>query len=371
MISGNNKGFFAAHWDWLVAGLGALALAGGAAVMCLPADEEAEGLGGPAPRGKKDGLAAVDLKPYGDLVARFSAPGKITEPAESSDSYLASGRRVFCESADMTSEKKGCGRPIPFGVKVCPYADCGVKQPEEVKVAIDTDGDGLTDEWEKKYGLNPNDPADADADLDKDGFTNIEEHDAGTDPSDPASHPDYRDSLKLALPLKQTTLPFYFERVMPLPGGVYRFYFKDPNKKNDYGQKGKVYDPKGGEEIGKTGFVVKSYEHKTKKVEIAADKSATKKLTREVDVSTATLERKSDKKVVVVAINEKNKPIDIQAKLVYERGETKEFFVVKGQEIDLNGTKFTIEDLAREGKKVKIVVANETLGKKTLEALEQ
>lgn len=370
MISRNDKGFFAAHWDWLVAGLGILALLGGVITLCLPAGDDEGDFGGSAARGKKDGLAEVDLKPYADLVTRFSTPAKVTEPSETGDSYLASGRRVFCEQGEMGSEKKACGRPIPFGIKVCPYADCGVKQPEEIKVEVDTDGDGLFDEWEKKYGLNPNDPSDADTDLDNDGFTNIEERDAGTDPTDPASHPDYRDSLQLALPLKQTTLPFYFERVMPLPGGVYRFYFKDPNKKNDYGQKGLVYSPKAGEDIGKTGFVVKSYQHKTAMREIAADKTS-QKLKREVDVSTATIERKADKKVVVIALNEMNKPIDIQAKLVYERGTTKELLVVKGDVIDLNGTKFTIEDISREGKKVKVVVANETLGKKTLEALEQ
>ena len=370
MISRNDKGFFAAHWDWIVAGVGVLALVGGATVMCLPPSEDDDGMGGPAPRGKKDGLTAVDLGSYEDCVARFKKPGTITEPAETSDSYLASGRRVFCEQGEMASEKKACGRPIPFGVKFCPYADCGVKQPEEIKVEVDTDGDGLFDEWEKKYGLNPNDPTDADGDLDNDGFTNIEERDAGTDPTDPNSHPDYRDSLKLALPLKQTTLPFYFEKVMPLPGGEYRFYFKDPNSKNDYGQKGRVYNPKTGEEIGKTGYVVKGYAAKTAEVAIAGDKNA-KKLTKKVDVSEAALERKSDKKPIVAVLNKKGIPVDIQAKLVYERGDVKELLVVKGQTIDLNGTKFTVEDIVREGKKVKVVVAHETLGKKTLEALEQ
>ena len=47
---------------------------------------------------------------------------------------------------------------------------------------IDTDKDGLPDAWEKKYGLNPNDPSDATIDSDKDGYTNIEEYINGTDP---------------------------------------------------------------------------------------------------------------------------------------------------------------------------------------------
>lgn len=41
---------------------------------------------------------------------------------------------------------------------------------------IDTDGDGMPDEWEKKNGLNPNDPSDANLDCNGDGYTNIEKY---------------------------------------------------------------------------------------------------------------------------------------------------------------------------------------------------
>ena len=47
----------------------------------------------------------------------------------------------------------------------------------------DTDRDGMPDAWEKKYGLNPNDPSDAALDKDRDGYTNIEEWLNGTDPT--------------------------------------------------------------------------------------------------------------------------------------------------------------------------------------------
>jgi hypothetical protein len=46
----------------------------------------------------------------------------------------------------------------------------------------DTDGDGLPDSWEKKYDLDPKNPADATADLNGDGYTNIEEFINGTEP---------------------------------------------------------------------------------------------------------------------------------------------------------------------------------------------
>lgn len=47
----------------------------------------------------------------------------------------------------------------------------------------DSDGDGMPDEWEIKYGLNPNDPSDANGDLSGDGYTNIEKYINGIDPT--------------------------------------------------------------------------------------------------------------------------------------------------------------------------------------------
>lgn len=46
----------------------------------------------------------------------------------------------------------------------------------------DTDNDGMPDEWEKKYNLDPENPTDADYDEDGDGLTNIKEYETGTNP---------------------------------------------------------------------------------------------------------------------------------------------------------------------------------------------
>lgn len=51
---------------------------------------------------------------------------------------------------------------------------------------IDSDKDGMPDEWEKKYsklGLNPNNPKDANLDCNGDGYTNIEKYINGIDPT--------------------------------------------------------------------------------------------------------------------------------------------------------------------------------------------
>ena len=46
----------------------------------------------------------------------------------------------------------------------------------------DSDMDGMPDEWEKKYGLDPADPSDANGDINEDGYTNIEKYINGIDP---------------------------------------------------------------------------------------------------------------------------------------------------------------------------------------------
>ncbi len=59
-------------------------------------------------------------------------------------------------------------------------------QTNEVKGTVnDTDYDGIPDDWERYYGLDPNDLNDAHDDPDGDGVSNLEEYRANTEPRDP------------------------------------------------------------------------------------------------------------------------------------------------------------------------------------------
>lgn len=369
MISRGDKGnFFTAHYDWLAVGIGVLVLALGAVfyVMALGEEEAAtvQDKMSEVRRMKpaETGVKAVDLSAYQTASRLVKAPPVVAEVSEKSESFLASERRVMCK----------CKKAISGDVKKfpkCPY--CGEQQQEELVVVLDADGDGMPDEWEKRFGLNPANAADADEDADKDGFTNLEEYKAKTDPTDAKDHPDYLDSLKIVLPLKETYLPFVFTKATKIPTG-WRCEFFDPKKKDVKRGNTGYFTATIGEEIAKSGFIVKSYEQKSEKRE----KKGMKGMFFNVDVSEVKLERKTDGKSISLVICSpktfKPAPVDVQATLVYERGATKNFEVVPGTEIDLNGTKYRISEIKAVGKGAKVTVENSLSTKKrVIEALEQ
>jgi len=88
-----------------------------------------------------------------------------------------------------------CDRPIPYFALVCPF--CRKDQPEIKELSPDRDSDGMPNDWETQYGLNPLNPADAAGDLDNDGFTNLEEFKFETRPNDAQDRPPWTAKLYL------------------------------------------------------------------------------------------------------------------------------------------------------------------------------
>ena len=355
----SRQNFFKAHWDWLVAlaGLLMLGFAGFYLVQSIEqTSDDAKAAydsfksGMPRPR---EAVEPADLSLPQKAFKELKAPSKLPALDPKKKSFLGSERRVFCQKGDDSSKKEACGRPIPADAEVCPFPDCGMKQ-HVAKVEVDSDGDGLPNDWEKKYGLNPNDPTDADKDADGDGFTNREEFEAKTDPRDPKDHPAYWDSLSVAGAAQQTTLPFWFKSYSPIRNG-YRYTFqlldKSGNDLKGYGTVSAIKD----EQIGKTGFFVGEFSKKSEMREIAGSKG----LKKSVDVSVVELVRKADGKKMDVTISVRVNPIETQVPLKYTRGQNSwDKTVSEGTELDLNGEKYRVVKLKVSDQGSEVTVEN-------------
>ncbi len=324
-IRKSDDSIFKANWDKFAALGGLCILAIVAVFSFMPSGDEGEASSSFMPGSKQQKLDS-DTKNLEDLFARALTPKKHNEVSDTKKSFLASELRVSCSSPDGA----GCGLPIPFSDEKCRF--CGVSQTKEIVAVTDADGDGLTDEYEKNNGLNPN-LADADADTDGDGFTNNEEFIAKTKPNDATSHPDYIDYIELRQPLKQEFSTLQFDRVMPY-GKDYRYYFKMPGRQNkvDRGN----FSALKGEEVGNTGFVVHSYEAKSYKKAVKGGMPVT------VNISEASLKRKSDGKIIKFVIGAKTTPTDVQATLSFTRAGVADVAVVEGQKFKVKDTEFVV-----------------------------
>ncbi len=86
-------------------------------------------------------------------------------------------KRVIEETRKGTAAYKGSKTGLP-GLPDTQADVGGWEDYPEVRRPADwdTDGDGMPNAWEKKKGLNPDDPSDGAADANQDGYTNLEEY---------------------------------------------------------------------------------------------------------------------------------------------------------------------------------------------------
>ena len=116
-----------------------------------------------------------------------------------------------------------CGKIVPFyyfSDRRCP--ECGkelktpsnVGKPRRIRMITgdDSDGDGISDVDEQRYGLNSGDPADALFDADGNGFSNLFEVENNFDPRMPNSCPPlwyrlrFRGVDRVELPIRLTSI---------------------------------------------------------------------------------------------------------------------------------------------------------------------
>lgn len=117
------------------------------------------------------------------------------------------------------TREKGCGKMIPrsyFAKLNCPECGALLEAPvaaartrRNVITADDSDGDGMPDAYERKYGLNPGDPMDAQYDKDGDGFSNYFEMVSKTDPGMAYNRPPLWMRLRLVA-VDRVVLPISF-----------------------------------------------------------------------------------------------------------------------------------------------------------------
>ncbi|MBU0456502.1 MAG: chitobiase/beta-hexosaminidase C-terminal domain-containing protein, partial [Gammaproteobacteria bacterium] len=109
----------------------------------------------------------------------------------SSTSIILSARQAGATEKVMLT-MPNANKLYYFAIKVCDEAG-NISTLSEVASAtsymVDTDGDGMSDDWETGHNLNPN-TNDSSLDPDEDGLTNLREYQVGTDPNNPDSDGD-------------------------------------------------------------------------------------------------------------------------------------------------------------------------------------
>jgi hypothetical protein len=200
------------------------------------------------------------MKPITEAVLASTAP-IATPPLDDAmvnriDQIMSSPRQIAAAQrrmmvGDLRVSSVPDGLPIPFDALVCPFTSNA--QPAIIRAEErDSDGDGIPDVWEEKYGLNPFDPGDAAMDKDADGFSNLEEHIAKTEPTDDTDFPPPSAKLRLVR-VQVNPFKLRFLGLSSLPNGdtVYQLNLRTLER---------TYFPRMNDEV--EGFTVVGYDEK-------------------------------------------------------------------------------------------------------------
>jgi hypothetical protein len=135
-------------------------------------DSDGDGLGDNADAFPNDSNETVDSDSdgVGDNADVF--PNDSTESADTDLDGVGDNSDAFPNDASETVDTDNDG----VGDNSDPF-------PNNALYSVDSDSDGMPDEWETKYGLDPNDSSDASSDRDNDGVAALDEFLAGTIPS--------------------------------------------------------------------------------------------------------------------------------------------------------------------------------------------
>lgn len=183
------------------------------------------------------GLAQVGSLQNPDTLGLVAPPGGATMEVGELDATLARltgtpptvevGMNTFTPEIRVTCINQGCKSLIHPDAEICPY--CGEKQTVGPR---DSDGDGITDDQESEWGMDPFDSKDALSDIDGDGFPTLYEHDHGYDPTDPDSMPDLVEFVRLKN-VEQSSIEFELRGTATL-GEAYtlQLFWKYPGERN-------------------------------------------------------------------------------------------------------------------------------------------
>jgi hypothetical protein len=140
-------------------------------------------------------LPQITTEPLGALatspqdVTLFVAAVGGSVPAQLSYQWRLNGKDLpGATSATLTINNAQPEQSGNYSVLVSNENGAVSSREARVLIGRDQDQDGIDDDWELDFGLNPYLAGDASVDLDQDGFSNAQEYLAGTNPADAGSY---------------------------------------------------------------------------------------------------------------------------------------------------------------------------------------